>query len=68
MGWFVVPLGVAPISIPWAIGLTLVGSLVSTRSFPKEEKDLLVQFIYSLLLPVMTLLIGYVLVTFFMTA
>lgn len=40
--WFMVPFGIVPISIPWAIGLTALASLLRPDSQSKrfEESDL----------------------------
>jgi membrane protein implicated in regulation of membrane protease activity len=49
--WFIVPLGVASINVPWAIGLLLIVRLLPVRNFPRfddEKNQVKDEFIKSL--------------------
>lgn len=40
-GWFIVPLGVVPITIPWAIGINCIAGIIKGRTIKvPTEQDL----------------------------
>ncbi len=64
-GWFVVPFGVPPIGIAWAIGLSLMVGMVARDSAPKKTDDepgkAVAKFLgLMLLLPLLTLGLGWI--------
>ena len=62
-GWFVVPFGVAPIGIAWAIGLAaLVGTVKPVRLTMQDEKPKWWVYLLGVLVlkPGSLLLIGYI--------
>lgn len=58
-GWFVVPLGVVPITIPWGIGIALVMGMFQSRSYPKEEKEW-AGLGFAIISPLFALLVGWI--------
>lgn len=69
--WYIVPtFKLPPVSIPIAIGMWLIVQLGTAKMYSKEEaeaemwKPLLTRLGGSLLLPVLTLLAGYIILQF----
>ena len=66
-GWFLVPLGVPEVSIPTAIGISLIFNLFMQHLAKEEskEKDIINEVVIRAIgAPVVTLIIGWI-VTFF---
>lgn len=65
-GWFLVPLGLPALSIPFAIGVCLVASLASHQymKFAKDDRewyeDLGLVLGYAFLSPALALLVGWI--------
>ena len=57
--WFVVPLGVVRISMPWAIGLMVLGGLVDNRKSEEGSSSWLDRFFESAVIYVFVLTVGY---------
>jgi hypothetical protein len=65
--WFMVPLGLMPIGIGHSYGLMLiVGFLRGTKAESKGEKEWQIQLAEAILLPVIALVLGFIVKTFFM--
>lgn len=60
-GWFLVPLGVSPITIPLAIGFSLiVGYFTNAMSKRKDENDVLDTALELTIAPLLFLAIGWI--------
>ena len=63
--WFVVPLGVAAISVPQAIGIALLLGMFTNNASKKDDDESMEEKVGRLILlgvvaPLLTLLVGYV--------
>lgn len=71
--WFVVPFGISPINIPWAVGLCLILSLLTHQipatDYAKEQQSIGTRIgtaVGDLCAPFIVLLFGYTVHHFFM--
>lgn len=61
-GWFLTPLGLPAVDLPWAIGISIVVGFLTNSSVPKENEtiDGVKASLYLFLRPLLALLVGYV--------
>jgi hypothetical protein len=59
-GWFVVPFGIQQISVPWAIGLCGIASILGNAQIPVDEDKKKKHALNVLLRPWLILLVGYI--------
>ena len=58
-GWFLVPLGLPPISITWAMGISCTAAMLHGTPAPAPEGKGLTHFQSMLLRPAVAVLFGY---------
>jgi hypothetical protein len=63
-GWFIVPLGMPAVTVPWAIGISILVSLATYQYNANDEKKdpdgLTKALSVGLVLPLFSLLFGYI--------
>lgn len=65
-GWFIVPFGLPPLSIPWAIGVAIVVGFLTTHSIPKGQKedDISLALVVMFVRPLISVFIGWIVYSF----
>ena len=57
--WFIVPLGVKSITMPWAAGVAMVAHMLAHQSSDSDEDKALTRLTDAVLRPVIALAIGW---------
>ena len=57
--WFIVPFGLPAITIPWALGLMSVVTLLSSTTPPDETSDMLKLFLTSFYAITLAFVVGF---------
>lgn len=68
-GWFVVPFGVPPISVAWAIGISVLVTLLTTQYVKTEgdsKPDFVTMTFFGISIPLIAWFIGFIVHSFFM--
>lgn len=57
--WYMVPLGVVSINIPWGIGLMCIASLFKTQKWPEKETNPQAELFLQVFMVTLALVVGY---------